>query len=139
MGLFGQDLAFRFNISISTVSRTILTCSNSLYFTFGWLPLWPCRAQIKKTVSKENFSNVSVIINCTAIKFQPPSSLVLHSEFYSNYKSATTLEGLVSIIPKGAVSFISKLYTGSISDREKVKSFGIVGLLEGGDGVMAET
>lgn len=64
---------------------------------------------------------------------------MLHSEFYSNYKSATTLEGLVSIIPKGAVSFISKLYTGSISEREKVKSFGIVGLLEGGDGVMAET
>ena len=141
LGLFDQDLAVRFNVSISTVSRTIVTRSNFLYFTFGCLPLWPCRAQIKKTmptVFKENFSNARVIIDCTEIKVQTPSSLVLHSEFYSSYKSATTLKGLVGITPSGAVSFISKLYTGSISDREIVKRCGILGLLEGGDGIMAD-
>ena len=37
LGLFGQDLAVRFNISISTVSRTIITGSNLLNFTLGCL------------------------------------------------------------------------------------------------------
>ena len=43
---------------------------------------------------------------------------------------------LVGITPSGAVSFISKLYTGSISDREIVERCGILDLLEDGDGVM---
>ena len=109
LGLCDQDLAVRFNVSISTVSRTIVTWSNFLYFTCGSLPLWPCRAQIKKTMStvfKENFSNARVIIDCTEIKVRTPSSLVLHSEFYSSYKSATTLKGLVGFTPSGPVSFI---------------------------------
>ena len=53
-------------------------------------------------------------------------------------KSATTLKGLVCITPSGVVSFISKLYTGFISNREIVKRCGILGLLEDGDGVMAD-
>ena len=139
LDLFDQDLAVRFNVSISTVSRTIVTWSNFLYFTFGCLSCWPCRAQIKNTmpiIFKENFSNAHVIIDCTEIKVQ--TSLVLHSEFYSSYKSATTLKGLVGITPSGAVSFISKLYTGFISNRKIVKRWGVLGLLEDSDGVMAD-
>lgn len=79
-----------------------------------------------------------MIIDCTEFKVQTPSSLVLHSEFYSSYKSATTLKGLVGITPNVSVSFISKLYTGSISDREVVKRCGFLDLLEDGDGVMAD-
>ena len=141
LGLFDQDLAVRFNVSISTVSRMIITWSNFLYFTMGCLPLWSSRSQIRKTMPssfKDSFSNVRVIIDCTEMKVQTPSSLVLHSEFYSSYKSATTFKGLVGITPSGAVSFISKLYTGSISDREIVKRCGILKLLEDGDGVMAD-
>ena len=37
--LFDQDLAVRFNISVSTVSRTMITWSNCLYFNLGCLPL----------------------------------------------------------------------------------------------------
>ena len=77
LGLFDQDLAVRFNISISTVSRTVITWSNFLYFTLGCSPLWPSMAQINKTmptVFKKNFSNVSVVIDCTEIKVQTLSS-----------------------------------------------------------------
>ena len=116
LSLFDQDLALRFNISVSTVSRTIIIWSNYLYFTLGCLLLWPRRSQISNTMpasSKDSFSSVCVIIDCTEIKTQTPSSLVLHSELYSNYKSAFTLKGLVGITPHGGVSFVSKLYTGS--------------------------
>ncbi|XP_068735326.1 uncharacterized protein [Montipora capricornis] len=87
---------------------------------------------------KDSFSKLREIQDCTEMKVQTPSSLVLHSEFYSSYKSATTFKGLVGITPSGAVSFISKLYTGSISDREIVKRCGILKLLEDEDGLMAD-
>ena len=70
-------LSARFNISFSTVSRTVITWSNFLYFTLGCSPLWPSMAQINKTmptVFKKNFSNVSVVIDCTEIKVQTLSS-----------------------------------------------------------------
>ena len=38
-----------------------------------------------------------VIIDCTEIKCEIPSSLLLNSEQYSSYKNHTALEGLISI------------------------------------------
>jgi len=58
-----------------------------------------------------------VIIDCTEIKCEIPSSLLLNSEQYSSYKNHTALEGLISIAPNGPITFVSELYTGSISDR----------------------
>jgi len=79
-----------------------------------------------------------VMIDCTEIKVQTPSSLTPHSEFYSNYKSATTLKGLIGISPTGAVSFAFALYTVSVSDWEITRRSGLVELLEPNDGVMAD-
>ena len=141
LGLFEQDLAERFKISVATVSRTFLTWINFLYVLLGSLPIWPSREQVNKTMPKcfqDVYPTVRVIIDCTEMKVQTPSSLVLHSECYSSYKSATTLKGLIGITPLGAVSFISALYTGSISDKEITRRSGLVELLEPKDGVMAD-
>ena len=57
---------------------------------------------------------------------------------FSPYKNHNTFKALVGISPGGAVTFISKLFCGSISDRELTKRNGLLELLESGDTVMAD-
>ena len=48
LGLFERDLAFRFNISISTVSDIMVTYSNYLFVMLGSLPVWASKDVIKQ-------------------------------------------------------------------------------------------
>lgn len=48
------------------------------------------------------------------------------------------MKGLVGISPLGVVSFMSELYTGSISDKELTMASGLYKLLSPGDDVMAD-
>ena len=59
---------------------------------------------------------------------------------YSNYKHHVTYKGLLGIAPSGAITFISKLYEGSISDKEIVKRRGILNknLWDDNDSIMAD-
>ena len=58
---------------------------------------------------------------------------------FSNYKNHSTLKSLVGFSPGGAITFISQLYTGSISDREIVIRSGFLDLpFQQGDSVMAD-
>ena len=88
---------------------------------------------------KEKFPSTRVIIDCTEVRCEMPSSLWLNSELFSSYKNHVTLKALVGIAPSGAITFVSQLYTGSISDREIVIRSGFLSQkLEDGDTVMAD-
>ena len=87
---------------------------------------------------KDLYPTTRVIIDCTELYVQTPSSLLLQSQLYSSYKSNTTLKGLMGIAPHGAVTFVSSLYTGSISDKEITRCCGLLDLLENNDPVMAD-
>ena len=140
-GLSEADLSVRFNVSQTSVSRIIITWANYLYFMLGSIPIWPSRQAINRNMPdnfKCTFPKTRVIIDCTEIKVQTPSSKVLNSEIFSNYKSHNTFKGLIGITPCGMISFISSLYTGSISDKEITKRSGILDLLEPDDAVMAD-
>ena len=141
VGLLAQDLADRFQIHISTVSRKVITWANYLYFFWGNQVIWPSREQVDTHMPqgfKRLYPRTRVILDCTEIFAHTPSSLLLQSQLYSTYKSNTTLKGLVGIAPHGAITFVSSLYTGSISDKEITRVSGILDLLEPGDVVMAD-
>jgi hypothetical protein len=107
----------------------------------GSQPMWPTRQQVQEYMPecfRALYPNTRVVLDCTEIAVQAPSSLMLRSEFYSAYKSRTTLKCLVGVTPAGSVSFVSALYAGSISDKGITKESGILDLLESGDVVMVD-
>ena len=57
---------------------------------------------------------------------------------FSSYKNDNTYKALIGISPSGAITFISKLFSGSISDKELTRQSGILDLLQPGDSVMAD-
>jgi len=141
LGLLEQDLSIRFNCSVSTISRKIVTWVNFLYFVLGNINIWLPRDVIDRLMPqafKDTYPSTRVIIDCTEIKTQRPSSLVIGSQLYSNYKSTNTFKALVGIAPHGAITFVSSLYTGCMSDNEITKLSGLLDLLEAGDSVMAD-
>ena len=113
-----------------------------MYLKFGQVSIWLNREVIRATMPdcfKEKYSCTCVIMDCTEIRCQRPSSLLLNSKLFSSYKNHVTLKGLVGIAPSGAITFISQLYSGSISDREIVERSGFLKLeFDNGDTVMAD-
>ncbi|XP_046334581.2 uncharacterized protein LOC125371557 [Haliotis rufescens] len=141
LGTPEQDLAVRFNCHISTISRKVITWANFLYFVLGSIPIWPSRVQVDRHMPQDfrlTYPSTRVILDCTEIRLQIPSALVVNSMFYSHYKSNCTLKGLIGIAPHGAVTFVSCLFTGVMSDVEITKLSGILDLVEPGDSVMAD-
>ncbi|XP_032422437.1 uncharacterized protein LOC116722314 [Xiphophorus hellerii] len=140
-GLQEKTLSTIFEVSLSTVSRTILTWTSYLYLVLGSLSLWMTREQVQRTMPdkfKQYCPHVRAIIDCTEIRCETASSLTLQSETFSNYKNHTTFKGLIGIAPCGIITFVSRLYTGSISDIEITRKSQILTLLQPGDGVMAD-
>jgi len=62
----------------------------------------------------------------------------IQSLTYSSYKHHNTFKGLVGISPTGAITFISHLYAGSVSDQALTHDCGILELIEPGDSIMAD-
>lgn len=142
MGLFQQDLAHCFNVHQSTVSRLFTVWINFMYLRLLELSIWPSRSVIDRTMPegfKKKYPKTWVIIDATELKCKVPSSFVLQSDTFSPYKSANTFKSLVGIAPDGAVTFVSPLATGCVSDKELVRKSGFLLLpFEDGDVAMAD-
>ena len=88
---------------------------------------------------KCKYPNTRVIVDCIELKCQTPSSLLPNSKLFSSYKNHSMLKGLIGISPAGHITFISELYTGSVSDREIILRSGFLDLpFDTNDSVMAD-
>ena len=75
---------------------------------------------------KEMYPSTRVIIDATEIRVEKPGLPQLQQATYSSYKNTNTYKVLVGIFPSGIIKFISKLYAGSISDKELTRCSGIL-------------
>lgn len=87
---------------------------------------------------KLKYPKTTSIIDCTEIFIQKPKNCSARSSTWSNYKSHNTLKALVAIQPNGAFTFVSKLWSGNISDRKITIDTKYLDNISPGDEVMAD-
>ncbi|KAK3109093.1 hypothetical protein FSP39_022880 [Pinctada imbricata] len=142
LGLLNQDLAYRFNIAVSTVNDIVTTWTQFMYLQFNRLrdAMFASRKKIKKHLPKSfrKYKNVRVILDATEFFTQAPRNYEQQGNLYSSYKNHCTCKVLIGITPSGAISFVSDVYEGSISDKDIFKKSGILNKLNEGDLVMVD-
>lgn len=130
VGLTGARIGQIFNASVPLIAREL----EELIF-------WPDASEIKKflPVSFLNkYYSIQSIIDCFEIQIQKPTSPVLQSITYSQYKSCNTLKYLVSCASCGLVTFVSKAFPGRASDQKIVLKSGYLNKIRQGAGVLAD-
>ena len=78
LGLLEEDLAYRAGVSTTSFSRIWITWLDFLHSKFRAFPIWPSKSCVQKTMPscfKESYPNTSVIIDCTEIFIERPSSV----------------------------------------------------------------
>ena len=106
------DMAYRFDVSTSTVSRAFLRMLEIAYVRLSFLIKWPGRDEIWKTTPiafRQHFgTKVAVVIDCFEIFIEQPLSLLARAQTFSSYKHHNTVKFLIGIAPQGVITFISE-------------------------------
>ena len=138
LNLMTKDLAFRFGLSTAQVSRYLTTWICFLYHHIKELDWMPSVQQVAGTLScvfKEKFPNTFAIIDGSEIFIETPTDLQMQSSTWSQYKHHNTAKFLIACTPNAAVSYVSPLYVGSISDVELTRISGFLTKLEDKPGI----
>ena len=141
LGLNELDLAYRFQISQSTVSRIFQKWITIMAKKLRFLIKWPSREDLIATLPQEfrkNFSKCVGIIDCTEIFIERPSDLKARAQTWSQYKHHNTLKLLIAISPQGTISYISKAWGGRASDKHITENCGFLDRLLPGDLLLAD-
>ncbi len=86
----------------------------------------------------QNNPALRAIIDCTEFYIHKPSLPSSQRRTHSSYKVNNTFKLFISISPVLHINFISRLYSGCISDKEITRKCGFIEALDPGDQVMAD-
>ena len=103
LNLDHRDLAYRFNINKSTVSRRFDDMLYKMYTRLKVLIFWPDQEELWKTMPlchRPHYGlKVAAIIDCYKIKIVKPSNLLARAAPWSQYKYSNTMKILMAIAP----------------------------------------
>lgn len=138
---FDMDhLAFLFGISQSHVSRIFTTWVNVMHQCMKPLLLWPDKTLSLKNLPESfgEFPRTRAIIDCTEVRIEKPFKPAAQKLTWSSYKHSNTGKILVAVMPSGAITYVSKVYVGSVSDKVIVQKSGFLQHVQQGDDIMAD-
>ena len=88
LNLFNQDLAYRFGVSQSTISKIFSKWINIMCERLKSLIKWPSCNELIKTMPEEfnrTFSKCVCVIDCFEVFCERPRDLMARAQTYSNY------------------------------------------------------
>jgi len=135
-----HDLAYRFGVSQSTVSRIIAHGLFIMDVRLSPLIRWPEREEPWRAMPqcfKFSFgNNTTVIIYCFEVFCVKPTNLLARAQTFSSYTHHNTVKVLIGITPQGCISFVSEAWGGRTSDKYLTENVGLLDKLLHGDLVM---
>lgn len=132
------DLAYRFGLSKSMVSRYITTWICFLYQHFKELDWMPAVDQVLGTlpsIFRKKYPTTYAIIDGSEVFIETPSDLHMQSSTWSQYKHHNMVKFLVACTPNGAICYISPVFVGAVSDVELTRTSGILTSLQDKPGI----
>lgn len=141
LNLLGQDIAYRFRVHSSTISRTFIYVIDVLWIKLKPLIIWPDRDSLIKTMPmdfRKHCPRCVVIIDCFEIFIERPTNLLARAQTYSSYKHHNTVKYLIGITPQGTVSYISDGWGGRTSDKYLTEHCSLLDNLVPGDTILAD-
>lgn len=138
LGLLEQDLAYRFNISQSTVNGVCDKWLPVMSASLNKLLVWPERDALLKTMPlcfNEAFgTRVAVIINCLEVLVDRGNTLLSKSR----EKHHKTVNFIIGSTHQGAICFISSALEGYTADQCIVGNCDFLNKLSVGDVVLTD-
>lgn len=89
--------------------------------------------------SFDTFGGARITIDCTEIQcVVPHRSMTNQSATFSHYKQRNSFKGLIGVAPNSAITFVSELYPGSLSDKQIVIHSNFLQKMNPGDLILAD-
>ncbi|PFX12743.1 hypothetical protein AWC38_SpisGene23248 [Stylophora pistillata] len=107
---FDYDLAYRFVVSVSTVSRIFFHWIAAMETSLFRFVYWPDRDQLWRTMPQcfqyAFRKKTTVVIDSFEVFIERPSKFL--AQTFSSYKYHNTIKILIGITPQGTISFVSQ-------------------------------
>ena len=139
-----QNLSYSF-LAILFNSRTAEDCERVFHDTVKILSeclkvaiRWPSKEEIAKSLpeSFEGFENIRVVLDYIELFIQEPTNP--GGQVLTNSSNKETCKIMIGVTPAGNISFISKPYSGVVSDLNIFQQSDLTKLLEPGDAIMVD-
>ena len=135
-------LAQLFSCSTSTISNIVTTFVHVLHSILfkDIMATIPSRDKNKISApsSISNFTTCRIVIDCTDIEVAAPGLMSQQKAVYSSYRGMHSFKVIVGVAPNAVITYVSKLYPGSISDKCIVQKSGLLNHFVPGDLILAD-
>ena len=135
-------LAQLFSCSVATIANVVTTFIHVLHVILFHDIMTTIPSRQKNVLcapsSFSEFTSCRIVIDCTDVEVAAPGLMSLQNATYSSYRGMNSFKVIVGVAPNAVITFVSKLYPGSISDKAIVEQSGLLNHLVPGDMVLAD-